>query len=687
MGFNTENSRRIYFQLSARISYGYGKMHVKSNEKAAYLFGGRFHGGVAFNVFQSCFSFLLIPSNTAVDCEFRGPSSSKIVLQFFLISVSLIFVAVKNSFVQTFTCISIIGFSWKILLMVSIVFVTYFILPLFLICVLFPLAIYRNIVVWLSTWKKELSGPLSLNDCSWAWDDVYNRPLAAITGHFKSTCTITRWTNVYFCKKCDNFNLHNHIKLNKESDPAKLAEFLNSQISKRFLVGQPLWEIISLPNYTHAKYSTSSAIVIRVHHTIECRSLLYLHNAGIMRPGSRHGRKYCPTLKKYQEKLIFITPRQPVYYFLRGINSQRISPPDSPICRKRELGVQITRASTHIDLNLLKTISKKTGFSVTAVIQAGLTGALRELIVSRGGDPRRDVVSMYILPRLNHPGTLARNLNILEKYNGFARTKVLLKKFCFPLQSPTYLDDRLDRLAWISKEFDHVLHSALPIGLMTTATCVCLLSPLEIGLANSGTYTHSNFNCNLNNPLKMFGHVVETFDLLPGIQAAGNALLIITSSYNGKLIDQLTADKLLFPAIAQTLTISESFRMPHFRETIRFPADDVPCESSCSFKLTWSKIKFENRTLPPIFKRVVQRKDKCHSPINLDDRLLRLAWISKQFDHVLHSALPIGLMASSTCLCLLLAFFGVAIAISNGGTYAHPNVNLNFSSPLKITKM
>lgn len=70
----------------------------------------------------------------------------------------------------------------KILLMVSIVFVTYFILPLFLICVLFPLAIYRNIVVWLSTWKKELSGPLSLNDCSWAWDDVYNRPLAAITG-------------------------------------------------------------------------------------------------------------------------------------------------------------------------------------------------------------------------------------------------------------------------------------------------------------------------------------------------------------------------------------------------------------------------------------------------------------------------------------------------------------------------
>lgn len=45
----------------------------------------------------------------------------------------------------------------------------------------------------------------------------------------------------------------------------------------------------------------------------------------------------------------------------------------------------------------------------------------------------------------------------------------------------------------------------------------------------------------------MFGHVVETFDLLPGIQAAGNALLIITSSYNGKLIDQLTADKLLFP--------------------------------------------------------------------------------------------------------------------------------------------
>ncbi|XP_035712742.1 uncharacterized protein LOC118437656 [Folsomia candida] len=135
------------------------------------------------------------------------------------------------------------------------------------------------------------------------FDHLVARVEKAFGNHFKSTCTITRWTNVYFCKKCDNFNLHNHIKLNKESDPAKLAEFLNSQISKRFLVGQPLWEIISLPNYTHAKYSTSSAIVIRVHHTIECRSLLYLHNAGIMRPGSRHGRKYCPTLKKYQEKV------------------------------------------------------------------------------------------------------------------------------------------------------------------------------------------------------------------------------------------------------------------------------------------------------------------------------------------------------------------------------------------------
>ncbi|OXA49190.1 O-acyltransferase WSD [Folsomia candida] len=453
----------------------------------------------------------------------------------------------------------------EIFSIVSSIFITFTILPVSLIFVIFPLAIYRKIVIWLSSWNKELSGPLSLNDCAWAWDDVYNRPLAGIvfviylkgTHSFsdlvariekasgkdpKFTCSLTRWMNVPFWKKCDNFNLHNHIKLNTESDPAILAEFINSQVTKSFLAGQPLWECISLPNYTPAEHGTKSAIIIRIHHSIgDGLSMLSIIRE-LCDPDPAMDANVAQVLKSIRKKfelttwqkicyffqLIFVTPSETVYYMMKGLNSQKIPPPDS---NPQKFGVGVTNTTARFDINLLKNISKKTGFSVTAVIQAGLAGALRELIVSRGGDLERDVVASYILPRLNHPGTMANNV------------------FCFPLQSPINLEDRFRRLAWISKQFDHVLHSALPIGLMASATCFCLLLAsfgVDIGISNGGTYAHSNVNLNLSNPLKMFGHVMETFDLLPGIMAAGNSLFITTISYNGKLIIQLTTDKAAF---------------------------------------------------------------------------------------------------------------------------------------------
>lgn len=71
-----------------------------------------------------------------------------------------------------------------------------------------------------------------------------------------------------FWKKSPTFQLCQHVTINEESDPKKVQQYLDSVADKPFTKGWPLWEFISLPNYSNSKYHTKSALVLRLHHTL-----------------------------------------------------------------------------------------------------------------------------------------------------------------------------------------------------------------------------------------------------------------------------------------------------------------------------------------------------------------------------------------------------------------------------------
>ncbi|OXA62738.1 O-acyltransferase WSD1 [Folsomia candida] len=338
-------------------------------------------------------------------------------------------------------------FRSKSFFLIFSIFFQYFILPLFLILVAAPLYTYYRTVTFLSKWKEGLYAPLTLDDCIHGTDDIHGRPGRAISGivylkcshtfddlvtkmekaaikHPKSMCIITRWMSVKFWKKCEDFKISNHISLNEESDPEKLSQFFTSLIDKGFPVGQPLWEFISLPNYAHVEYGTSSAIAMRVHHSLGdgLGFMAIIRDLCDKDPAAdEEVEKLLEAIRKkmklsfwkkisYVFQLIFATPAQALYLWMQGINSPCIPPssnqdpnfdPDEPM---------LVNVSTLIDLPLLKRISKKTGVNVTSVCHAGVAGAVKRTIMDRGGDRAGDLVCLYVLPKLNHPGTLSNNV-------------------------------------------------------------------------------------------------------------------------------------------------------------------------------------------------------------------------------------------------------------------------------------
>ncbi|OXA62740.1 uncharacterized protein LOC110842012 [Folsomia candida] len=452
----------------------------------------------------------------------------------------------------------------KIFLLILSIFVSYFLLPPFFILVAAPLYIYHRIVTFLSKWKKELYEPLTNDDCIHATDDIHGRPSGSISGvvhlkgshtfdelvnklekvaaeYPKSRCIITRWMSVKFWKKCKDFKISNHVSLNEESDPEKVSQFLTSLIDKGFPVGQPLWEFISLPNYAHAEYGTSSAIAMRVHHSLGdgLGFMAIIRDLCDKDPAAdEEVEKMLKAIRKkmnlnfwrrisYVFQLIFITPAQSVYLWLQGINSPCIPPSSNhdPNCDSDGT----INVSNLIDLTLLKRISKKTGANVTSVVHAGVAGAVRRTILERGGDTEGNVVANYILPKLNHPGTLSNNV------------------FPVPLFTPMSEQNRFQRLTQISKQLDQLFCTPLPIGMMLCIhTLGPFFGPIRQMKHNTFTYIHTNF-AYFGEPMKMFGNILERSVLAPGLQFNGNPLLVVTSSYHGKLGLQLVGDRKFFP--------------------------------------------------------------------------------------------------------------------------------------------
>ncbi|XP_021942979.2 uncharacterized protein LOC110856419 [Folsomia candida] len=348
---------------------------------------------------------------------------------------------------------------------------------------------------------------------------------------------------IYFWKKCEDFKISDHISLNEESDPEKLSKILNSLTNKSFPAGKPLWEFISLPNYAHAEYGTSSAVAMRVHHTVgdTLGFMSVVRDLGEKDPASdKQVEKLLKAIRKkmnlnfwkkvsYLFQLIFITPAQVTYCWFNALSAQGIprNSNQNPNCDSDET----INASTLIDLTLLKRISKKTGVNVTSVVHAGVAGAVRRTVLDKGGDPKGDISVIYALPKLNHPGTLSNNA------------------FGVPLVTPMSGEGRFQRLARISYELDQLFYTPLPIGMMiqfvTLGLVLGTLGQMKF-MPTTCTYIHSN-GAYFGETMKMFGTSLERAVFAPGLQRAGNPLLVVTASYHGKLGLQLVGDRKVFP--------------------------------------------------------------------------------------------------------------------------------------------
>lgn len=232
------------------------------------------------------------------------------------------------------------------------------------------------------------------------------------------TCTITRWRCVYFWKKCEDFDILDHISVNEESNPDKISAFLTDQIDKGYPVGKPLWDVVFLPNCVHAEYGTSSAVALRMHHSVGdglsfvalVRDMCDENHAAdeeIKKLLKGFRKKYSQNFWKKLScvfQLIFINPSEGMYNWIKALKSQVIP---------RDLSQNTTCgcifATTLIDLACLKRISKIVGANVSSVIHAGVAGAVRRTMIDRGSEPTGDITATYILPKLDHPGTLSNN--------------------------------------------------------------------------------------------------------------------------------------------------------------------------------------------------------------------------------------------------------------------------------------
>ncbi|OXA61370.1 hypothetical protein Fcan01_00036 [Folsomia candida] len=432
--------------------------------------------------------------------------------------------------------------------------------------VVFPLYAYRRIVIILATnLKPGFHTVVNLDSCLVVCDDIHGRPRNSfccvlhlkgeplyedivgrvekvLDGRPELTCSLTRWLSVYFWEKCKNFSISNHISQNEESDPDKLSDFLVNMIEKGYPTGNPLWELIYFPNYAHPKYGTTSAVLLRIHHVLGDGMAYMALLRDIFDPNptvdqeienilkTQRTKLKISTWKKlcYLTELIFATPSQTVHYYLKGFYSQVV-----PMNQSNSGVSGVTHFTMLMDISLIKRISKKTGVKVTSIIHAGVTGAMRRLILEKGGRADGDLSTFYVLPKMNHPGTMTNN------------------SFAIPLISPmTPEPSQAARLARISDQFDRILFSPLPLGMMgmtglTGLVCGTLIAkPWRVPHVASCVHSNVVF---VGEPLRLFGHVAETLILYTGLQPGGHHLFVATISYNGKLMIQLLGSRAAFP--------------------------------------------------------------------------------------------------------------------------------------------
>ncbi|XP_035714914.1 uncharacterized protein LOC110858966 [Folsomia candida] len=246
----------------------------------------------------------------------------------------------------------------NLMLFLASIFTSTFILPLVILLVIFPLILYRKLILSLASYKTDLYRHLNVSSSVFSWDDMYRRPTCSIClalylknkhdinqviGRLESivekypelSCTLHRWMGTIFWKKSPTFQLSRHLTINEESDPEKITHYLDTLPEKPYRKDAPLWEFVSLPNYENG---TKSALILRLHHSLgdglACISVLsdFCDNKGghtVLEniKGKFHKKKPPSWPRRFLNflQLIFITPTEFAYLLLKGIDSNPLT--------------------------------------------------------------------------------------------------------------------------------------------------------------------------------------------------------------------------------------------------------------------------------------------------------------------------------------------------------------------------
>lgn len=226
---------------------------------------------------------------------------------------------------------------------------------------------------------------------------------------------LTRHFGFYWWGQCPNFKLEDHVyETEMESgdlDEKGLHKFHDSFTKRGWKEGKPLWEIVLLP-----QYKGGCAFGLRLHHSLADGFGLYnllnaiSENMREVRLSPKSSTKYKIRPKEWVKEWVsllsdffWLTPSV-VYNTLYDLDF-------NPWIKGEEFrsGENYNYAAP-IELSLMKGVAKRLGVSMSELVIAGTSGALREAFLREGDVVPRKASALYPLPALTHSGGLTNDL-------------------------------------------------------------------------------------------------------------------------------------------------------------------------------------------------------------------------------------------------------------------------------------
>lgn len=210
-----------------------------------------------------------------------------------------------------------------------------------------------------------------------------------------------------FWKDDPSFHIGNHICEQRyaESKHASITAIHQEELNKLFKLGRSPWEATLVQNFRNEVNKT--LLIFRSHHTLgDTKSILKILVECLGQKKLQLPRvEYLNTSLLHTIRYYALLPFYFVYVQVLGhyVAQREASHPWKLQCGQADLlNVAI---SEKVEMSRVKQIAKKHGVATSAVLMAAIAGALQK---SEGG-LAEGLACQYILPKANHPSTLANH--------------------------------------------------------------------------------------------------------------------------------------------------------------------------------------------------------------------------------------------------------------------------------------